>query len=637
MKPIFCALTFALVLFGSCSSLSREPRGAKNGEGVPRGTGPSAVAPSYELMKMEELARLSDSDPAAFLEAFAALSAKGPKAEAADDQAAVQAPSPAELSGLAGKAVESIYSDYRAALVAKDRVKALSLIASLAAMAEDPFVAPLLKPEIAAEASRSGEIRAGLYAEEAEDCFTRGLSTPAFLRYEAALEAGRVHASGFDPSELSRWAERAFAARDRSALRVFCSALEAAGKPLPDGAAQFAASRDTLNAMSKGVVTIRVDKGMKIEQGVGVPDRVLGSGFFVDPAGYVLTNYHVIESEVDPKYEGYSHLTIRMSEDPEARIAAKVVGWDRLLDLALLKVDAKPAYVFSLSPEGGFAPGDKILAIGSPVGLENTVTSGIVSAVGRKLLQTGEAIQVDAALNPGNSGGPLVSEAGEAVGIVFAGLSQYQGLNFAISSSWALRILPDLFRGGELKRSWLGLALVESKGGLDVLYRHPRVAEGIDTGDRLVSVDGRETTTLPGAQALLTGRAPVGLVRVRISGSEGDRVLLRRLGERPYSPIEDAFELDRRDRLLVPLFGMEARRQAGTILEPDAYSVVRVWPGTIADEAGLSENDPFALRRFFVDKEQRAAVIQIRVKKRKAGFLESLLQIPAPIDISAFL
>jgi S1-C subfamily serine protease len=538
---------------------------------------------------------------------------------------------------LATEAADRIYADYLAALNAKDRPAARSLIESLAAAAADPFVCAVLSPQASADAARSGEIVAELFVAEAEEYFARGLSAPAFLAYEGALESGRAGESAFDVTELTRWVERALAARDRSALRAFSSALEKTAHALPEGVAQFIASRDTVSEMSKGVVTIRVDKGMRIEQGIGLPDRVLGSGFFVDRAGYVLTNYHVIESEVDPKYEGYSRLTVRISEDPEARIAAKVVGWDRLLDLALLKVDVKPAYVFSLSAEGGFAPGDKILAIGSPVGLENTVTSGIVSAVGRKLLQTGEAIQVDAALNPGNSGGPLVNEAGQAVGIVFAGLSQFQGLNFAIPSSWALRALPALFRGGELKRAWLGLALAESKGGLDVTYRHPRVAAGIEAGDRLLSVDGIETTLLPAAQALLSDRFPGGLVRVRVSGPSGDRVLLRRLGERPFSPIEDAFAIDRRDRLLAPLFGMEAMRQPGTILEPEAYNVVRVWPGTVADEAGLSENDPFALRRFYVDEEQRAAVIYIRVKKRKAGFLESVLQLPAPLEVPTFL
>jgi S1-C subfamily serine protease len=585
-------------------------------------------------MKADEFKKLASQDPAALLEAYASLAtgeAKGP-------------PSPADIEDLARGAANGLFASYTAALAAKDYPKARSAVQSLMAAAADASVSKLLSPEAAAVASGGTVVLAGLYADEAESYFGRKLSTPAFLAYRQALQAGRAEAAGFDGAELSRWAARALAAKDRFSLRAFCAALKAKGLALPEGAEAFIASRDSVKQMSKGVVTVRVDRGMKIEQGVGVPDRVLGSAFFVDPAGYLLTNYHVIESEVDPKYEGYSRVGIRIAEDPEARIAAKVIGWDRILDLALLKVDMAPAYVFSLSDDERLAPGDKILAIGSPVGLESTVTSGIVSAVGRKLLQEGETIQVDAALNPGNSGGPLIDEEGQAAGIVFAGLPQYQNLNFAIPSSWALRVLPDLFRGGEVKRAWLGLSLAETRGSLEVVYRHPRVAEGIEGGDRISSIGGSPVKDIQGAQALLSGREPGGLISIALAGPRagggaagGTRTLLRRLGERPFSPIEDAFALDRHDRLLAPLFGMEAEKQAGTLLEPEAYSVVRVWPGTIADEAGLSENDPFALRRFFLDEESRAAVIQIRVKKRKAGFLESLLQIPAPLETSAFL
>ncbi len=595
--------------------------------GLPRaGKAPESLrAPSYELMKLEELRALSDSDPRAYLAAFAAIRGKAAGLD------------PASLDDFARGALATIVAGLPKAEEGKDYPLARELALSLAAASALPSLAPLLSAEASAIAAGSSAIVARLYAEEAEEFFGRSLSTPAFLLYERALASGRAGEPGFDAAELSRWAARALAAGSRPSLGVFASALEKAGLAPPEGAAAFLASRDSLSLMSKGVVTVRVDKGMKIEQGVGVPDRVLGSAFFIDASGYLLTNYHVIESEVDPKYEGYSRLNLRVAEDPEARIAAKVVGWDRLLDLALLKADVKPGYVFSLSRDAGLEPGDRILAIGSPVGLESTMTSGIVSAVGRDLLQVGEAIQVDAALNPGNSGGPLLDEAGQVAGIVFAGLPQYQNLNFAIPSPWILGVLPGLFRGGELQRAWLGLALAERGGGLDVTYRHPGAAAGVEAGDRLLSIDGIATCKRAPAQALLADHEPGGLSILRLSGQEGERPVLRLLGKRPFSPIEEAFGKDSEDRLLAPLFGIEARRQPGSVLEPDAFSIARIWPGTIADEAGLSENDPFALRRFYLDREQRAAVIQIRVKKRKAGFLESILQIPAPIDIPDFI
>jgi Trypsin-like serine proteases, typically periplasmic, contain C-terminal PDZ domain len=394
--------------------------------------------------------------------------------------------------------------------------------------------------------------------------------------------------------------------------------------------------------MRSGVVTIRVDKGIKVEQGLGTPDRVLGTGFYIDKAGYVLTNYHVIQSEVDPQYNGYSKISIKPADSPEDRIGAKVVGYDRILDLAILKVDTVPTYVFSLSDNAELQSGQRIYAMGSPAGLENSVTSGIVSATGRRLLQSGDVIQIDAALNPGNSGGPLIDEAGSAVGVVFAGMPQYQGLNFAIPSSWVLKVLPELFRGGEIKRAWLGLALADkeeggAKEGLEVTYRHPSSSAGIEEGDRLLDIGGAKPKDIPSAQSLLLAREAGSLALVHLSSSNGERTELRYLPERPFAPLDSAARLDRKDRLFPALFGMSVTPLPSSFMEGSNYSVARIWPGSIADEAGLSENDPISLRRFVVDEKQRAAFIQIYVKKRKAGFLESIIQIPASLDIPDFI
>jgi S1-C subfamily serine protease len=200
---------------------------------------------------------------------------------------------------------------------------------------------------------------------------------------------------------------------------------------------------------------------------------VIGSGFFVDRSGYLLTNYHVIASEVDPKYEGFSRLSVRLPGSPELRVPAKVVGWDPVFDLALLKVETVPEFWLSFSGRAAFAPGDRIYAIGSPVGLDSTVTSGIVSAAGRRFLELGDAVQVDVAVNPGNSGGPLLDERGELAGIVFAGMPQFQGLNFAVPSRWIVALLPGLYDGGETVHPWTGLAFHENPAPPELLYAFP--------------------------------------------------------------------------------------------------------------------------------------------------------------------
>ncbi|HAK45645.1 MAG TPA: hypothetical protein DCO79_06970, partial [Spirochaeta sp.] len=174
--------------------------------------------------------------------------------------------------------------------------------------------------------------------------------------------------------------------------------------------------------MISGTVTIWVDRGIRIEKGVGYPDRVIGSGFYIDSRGYILTNYHVISSEVDTEYEGFSRLYIKYDKNEE-KIPASVVGWDASLDIALIKVAYTPEYIYSFPEIREFKPGEKIYAIGSPGGLDKTITSGIISASGdRRLLPLGDTIQVDVPINSGNSGGPVVDNDGNLVGVVFAGI-----------------------------------------------------------------------------------------------------------------------------------------------------------------------------------------------------------------------
>lgn len=598
-------------------------------ETTPRGDSVEP-APSYSRLKIEQLRELARSDSPRALEAIASLLGQDGATRAAGG------PSDSQLLSLASEAAATVEAEYRSASLAKDYGLAIAKLDSLKALSEDEGLKTVLTPAAAAEAAAWRERRSGLLEADAEAFFAKGLTTPASLVFIASLQPSTTLDS------LSLWAERAFEARDRRSLRILCEELSARSAPLPKGAEDFLATRDSMAKMRSGVVTIRVDKGIKIEQGLGTPDRVLGTGFYVDRAGYVLTNYHVIASEVDPKYEGYSHMSVKPADAPEARIGAKVVGYDRLLDLALIKVETVPDYVFSLSDGADLLPGQKIYAIGSPAGLEDTVTSGIVSAVGRRIMQTGNAMQVDAALNPGNSGGPLLDESGSAVGVVFAGMPQFQSLNFAIPSSWVLKVLPDLFRGGELRRAWLGFALAEKESsppmkGIEITYRHPSVAAGLEEGDRLLDIGGDGPKDIAAAQSSLLGLKPGSLVRVRAASAGKERIVLRYLAERPFAPFDSAVRLDRQDRLFPALFGMSLTPLPGSLFETSNYSVAKVWPGSIADESGLSENDPIALKRFYVDREQRAVFIQIYVKKRKAGFLESIIQIPASLEIPDFI
>jgi S1-C subfamily serine protease len=315
------------------------------------------------------------------------------------------------------------------------------------------------------------------------------------------------------------------------------------------------------------------------------------------------------------------------------------VGYDRIFDLALVKAELTPEYVFSSAADPELKVGNPILAIGSPAGLENTVTGGIVSATGRRFLQLGDTMQVDVPINYGNSGGPLLDAGGQLVGVVFAGIEQFEGVNFVIPFSWVNKVLPGLYRGGEARHPWLGMAVQETDKGLEVLYTlpgGPGAAAGLEAGDLLLAMNAVEHRKLGPLQAALLELEPGTLVS--LSWRHGSETLsgYLSLDERPFSPLEEALEKDRRERVLYPLFGMRLAK-TGSFLWRDSYVVERVLAGSVADETGLSEGDPLTIQAWRVNQEERYALIQIFVKKRKSGFLESAVQLAAYLETDNFI
>ncbi len=404
-------------------------------------------------------------------------------------------------------------------------------------------------------------------------------------------------------------------------------------------------SKQKVSSYINGTVTVWVDKGVKVERGVGYADRVIGSGFFISDDGYIVTNHHVISDLVDKRSENYSRLFIKLAEDSDTRIPAKVIGWDSNIDLALLKAEVTAPYVFNLGSSEDLDVGDKIYAIGSPVGLERTLTSGIVSAVDRKLFSLGSVMQIDAAVNSGNSGGPCIDENGNVQAIVFAGMLQYEGLNFAIPVEYLKAELPALYAGvasgdsvaGKVEHSWL-CAFGHTKKdlgkdvGLEIQYIMPggsACRAGLKAGDVITELDGQKITSLEDMQTVLLKNPAKSIVGLKYLDSDGqEKISSVYLALRPENPGYLVYNSDVWAHSFVPIYGMKLSQESGS----KKYSVESVLRGSVADESGFSENDFIQIRNIQFNKEKTVISVEIYAKNRKKGYLDVGLMLSAMLD-----
>jgi S1-C subfamily serine protease len=288
-------------------------------------------------------------------------------------------------------------------------------------------------------------------------------------------------------------------------------------------------------AVSPGVVYI----ASRTAQG-----QASGSGFVVSGDGSIVTNDHVVE--------GASQVSVRFTENGDP-IPAKVVGTDPSTDVALLHVD--PSKVegglkpLQLADSKQIEPGQPAIAIGSPFGLQGTVTSGIVSALGREIqapngFTISGVIQTDAAINPGNSGGPLLDDQGRVIGInsqiATNGTDSSSGVGFAVPIDTVKTVIPQLKADGKIDRAWLGVSTSDAAPRDGALVRQvtgaPARDGGLQPGDLIVSFDGRTIASASDlGQAVLT-RKPGDTVKVVVQRNGNRETLSVKLGSRPNQP-----------------------------------------------------------------------------------------------------
>ena len=427
-----------------------------------------------------------------------------------------------------------------------------------------------------------------------------------------------------------------------SSLSVQKAELTAQSVQNVPGLKKSLASQQKVSSYIRGTVTVYVDKGFKVSHGMGVQDATLGSGFFISEDGYIVTNHHVISDVVDPAYEGFSRLYIKLADDPDTRIPAKVVGWDSVLDLALLKTEVTAPYVFSLGSSSDLDVGDRVYAIGSPLGLDRTLTSGIISATDRRLFTEGVVFQIDAAVNSGNSGGPLIDEAGRVQAVVFAGVENYQGLNFAIPVEYLRNELPILFAGGKRTHPWIGaygrtnrLSGASAKNnGVLVQYVMPggsAYRAGIRPDDIIEAVDGTVISSLDDLQNKFMQMQSGVVCRVRVRNTEDEKkTVLVYLDERPSSPGYEIYQTDIIEHSLLPIFGMELLRSSAS--NKKMYTVTKVLKASSADDTSFSEGDPVQILGIEFDKTKSYIYVTLYTQRRKNGWLEMSLQLASSLD-----
>ena len=331
--------------------------------------------------------------------------------------------------------------------------------------------------------------------------------------------------------------------------------------------------------------------------------RSLGSGVIVDPSGIVLTNAHVVERATEIEAvtaDGKKH-------------RAKVVGVDRRTDLAVLKLQGGGPYpAATLGDSDKLKVGDWVLAIGSPFGLQQTVTAGIISAKGRSIGQGlfDDFLQTDAAINPGNSGGPLVNMSGEVVGINSAILSRSGGnvgIGFSIPVNMAKRIYTELAARGKVTRGWLGVSiqpltpelakgfgLREAKGVLisDVVQDSPAERAGIAAGDIVTEFDKKKVDSPQDLQKAVAATAPGKGVPVKVWRDKTEKTLEIKIGETPDDSV--ALKSTNKSRTML---GLDVRPITPDIARQlnlrggEGVLVFSVEDDSPAAEAGLQRGD----------------------------------------------
>jgi serine protease Do len=333
----------------------------------------------------------------------------------------------------------------------------------------------------------------------------------------------------------------------------------------------------------------------------GFKQNSLGSGFIIDREGYIVTNNHVIENA--------DQIKVKMASGKE--FMADLVGRDPKTDLALIKIKgSKDMVPLGLGDSEILEVGTWVVAIGSPFGLEQTVTAGIVSAKGR-ILGAGpydDFIQTDASINPGNSGGPLIDMNGKVIGINTAIVSNGQGIGFAIPINLAKDIIEQLRKSGDVSRGWLGIGIQNITDELSKYYKlgkksgvlvthvnsgDPADKGGIKQNDIIIGIDGKSVSSSRQLSRIIAGTGVGKLTEISILRNGNEKTVHVTIAKRSDTKLLSYTKPEKQDDLglvaeeLVP----DRAAQLGMDKNEKGILVVEVRPGSKGESAGLRAGD----------------------------------------------
>ena len=409
-----------------------------------------------------------------------------------------------------------------------------------------------------------------------------------------AFLVGLIIAGEFTPASIVATAPRALARGD---------AVRPAGMSLGPAVVNFA---DVVERMNAAVVNIestsksndpreipkffrRGDGPPEPPRDIDPPRQGAGSGFIIDRQGYILTNHHVID--------GAERITVTLADGRTFR--AQVAGTDPAIDVALIKINGGPDLPEApLGNSDELRVGEWVCAIGNPLGYVHSVTVGVVSFIGRKLFDPSldDYIQTDAAINFGNSGGPLINARGEVIGINSAISSRASNIGFAVPINQAVGILPQLKSTGHVSRGYMGvyltdvtpalqrsLSLSTTRGALvqDVTNGSPAERAGLHIYDVILDVEGHDVATNEELIREISARRPGTTTRLGVLRDAHHMLVHVKLAERPPREDPDALESGSRPRVPQPAstdmpLGLTVRDLVSRLEVPDSVQGVLV-------------------------------------------------------------